>query len=29
MEFDMNFVYNAWAPELDGEKVFSQIILKS
>ena len=22
MEFDMNFVYNAWAPELDGEKVF-------
>ena len=21
-EFDMNFVYSAWAPELDGEKVF-------
>ena len=22
MKFDMNFVYSAWAPEFDGEKVF-------
>ena len=22
MEFDMNFVYNAWNPKLDGMKVF-------
>ena len=22
MEFDMNFVYSAWAPEFDGERVF-------